>query len=218
MEFSWTICVAAIMANLAWILVMFVAQQLDKSLPPRNSIIPGTHQKFIYVQDFWTMTWGDIVGVSLIWVAFFHVVVNWFGPYCWVFFWLVSLIVAWYFMQMCLSTNHKPDWGYPEIGKISMSGYLHLPYFGCSVVAGVWCLGLFTVPGIVLVIYLTGLAIYGLCFLLEIRSGNFDSLENYDPNKCFIGKCSNCGREFSKQNPNFGWDICCNCWANTNRK
>lgn len=177
MDFSWTICVVAVVTNLVWILAMFVAQMLDKSLPPQNSTIPGTRQKFLYMQDFWTMTWGDIVGVSLIWVSFFHLALAWFGPYSWIFFWVVAILLAWQFMRMCLGVNHKPDWGYPEVGKISVGGYLHLPYFGVSVVAGVWCLGLLRVPGTVMYIYLAGLVVYALCFLLELKSGNLDPIK-----------------------------------------
>lgn len=73
MEFSWTICVVAVLANLAWIALMAVTQFVDIArgkLPPRNSLIPGTRQRFLHMQDFWTMTYGDIVGVSFIWVAF----------------------------------------------------------------------------------------------------------------------------------------------------
>lgn len=79
---------------------------------------------------------------------------------------------------MCLSKDYKPDWGFPEIGKISAGGLLHLPYFGFSVVAGVWCLGLFRFPGTVLWTYLAGAVLYAVCFALEIKSGNFDPLKS----------------------------------------
>lgn len=180
MEFSWTLAATAVGLNLFWISAMFMAQHLDKSLPPRNSLIPGTRQKFLYANDFWTMTYGDVVGVSLIWVAFSHVAVNWFGAYTWMFFWAVAFLVALNFMRMCLKADHKPDWGYPAQGEISLGGYLHLPYFGFSVVAGVWCLGLVREPGIVLMIYLAGAVIYIICFVLEIKSGNFDPLKKVE--------------------------------------
>ena len=86
MEFSWLIFVSVAVFNFLCIGAILVAQALDKSLPPRNSAIPGTRQdpddpksppqKFLYIQDFWTMTWGDGIGVLLIVNAFVHLAVK----------------------------------------------------------------------------------------------------------------------------------------------
>jgi hypothetical protein len=70
MEFSWTIAVAVLLVNWFVMGLMFMLQQCDRNMPERHSIIPGTRQKFLYFQDFWTMTWGDAVGVGLIQIAF----------------------------------------------------------------------------------------------------------------------------------------------------
>ena len=181
MEFSWMVLTGVIIANLAWIGVMFVAQQLDKSLPPHNSIIPGTNQRFLHMQDFWTMTWGDIVGVALINTAFVHLAVNGcLGVWHWVAFGVLVVALMVQFARMCTSNNHKPDMGFPDIGKISCTGILHLPYFGVGVAAGAFCVWFIItgdLRGPVLCVGLAGGIFYALCFVAEIKSGNFDPLK-----------------------------------------
>ncbi len=181
MDFSWTILGLVFLANLAWIAVMFVAQELDNSLPVRNSLIPGTNQKFLYMQDFWTMTWGDLVGVALIDTAFVHLAVHGcLGVWHWCVFAAAVVVLGLWFANMCMGQGHKPDMGFPDIGKISWLGILHLPYFGSGVAAGAFCLWfIFTgdLRGPVLYVGLGGGALYALCFVAEIRSGNFDPLK-----------------------------------------
>lgn len=181
MDFSWTILAVAVLVNLAWISVMFVAQQADKSLPARNSIISGTNQKFLHMQDFWTMTWGDLVGVALINTAFLHLAVNGFlGVWRWIAFAVLVIGFSVQFAKMCLSQGHKPDMGFPDIGKISLIGKIHLPYYATGMAAGAFCiLAIFTgdLRGPVLYVGLGGAAVYALCFVAEIKSGNFDPLK-----------------------------------------
>ncbi len=181
MEWSWTIFAIVFGINLVWIELMLLAQRLDKSLPPRHSIIPGTRQKFLYMQDFNTMTWGDFIGVALINCAFVHVVMNYaFG--FWVGFAFVGIAFALglWFAHMCISENHKPDMGFPDIGKISMLGLLHLPYFGIGVTAGAFCVWFIFagyLRGSVLYVGLAGGLVYALAFLSDIMFGNFDPLK-----------------------------------------
>lgn len=180
-EFSWTILAIMGVVNSAWMAVMFAAQQLDKSLPPRHSIIPGTNQKFLYMQDFWTMTWGDFIGVALINTAFAHLAVNGcLGVWHWFVFAVLVVAISAQFARMCMNQDHKPDMGFPYAGKISWTGVLHLPYFGIGVVAGAFCVWfIFTgdLRGLVLCVGLGGAAFYALCFVAEIKSGNFDPLK-----------------------------------------
>jgi len=175
------ILAVVVLVNSFWMVVMFVAQQLDKSLPARHSIIPGTNQKFLHFQDFWTMTYGDAVGVSIINVAFIHLAVAGFlGVWHWVIFLAMIFALAAGFAKMCMSQGHKPDMGFPDIGKISLIGILHLPYFGFGIVAGAFCVWfIFTgdLRGPVLYTGLLGAAIYAVFWGLEVRSGNFDPLK-----------------------------------------
>lgn len=181
MEFSWTILAVVVLLNLAWIGVMFAAQQTDKSLPPRHSIIPGTNQKFLYMQDFWTMTWGDLVGVAMINTAFAHLAMNgYFGMWHWITFAALVFAFSAQLAKVGMNQGHKPDMGFPEIGKISWIGILHLPYYGIGVAAGIFCAWfIFTgdLHGLVLYVGLHGAVFYALCFIAEVQSGNFDPLK-----------------------------------------
>lgn len=166
------------MTNLACMYAMHVAQIADTDLPTRHSIIPGTNQKFIYMEDFYTFIWGDMFGVPLIINAFVHLVNKdisnlWWGlP--------IMLVSALLFLKMCLGKDHKPDFGFPDIGKISLAGILHLFYFGIAIGASVMCIwNLCTgkLTGTTLWVALGGGVFYTGCFILEIKSGNFDPLK-----------------------------------------
>lgn len=202
MEFSWTIAVVALLVNWFVMGLMFLLQQCDRNMPERHSIIPGTRQKFLYFQDFWTMTWGDAVGVGLIQVAFWHLAYSSFNTLLWPGYGLAVFAFMVQFARMCLSDNHKPDMGFPEIGEISAIGKLHLLYYGMSMAAGLSCVIAIVsghLRGIPLWIGLAGGAFYALCFVLEIKSGNFDPLKLEgepadEPNPISLTPCESCPR------------------------
>jgi len=169
-------------ANVAYIGVILLAQAVDKNLSAHHSVIKGTNQKFLYIQDFYTMTYGDLVGVPFIVVAFVHLAVQditnvWWGlP--------VVVVSALGFLKMCLGKDHKPDYGFPDIGKISLAGILHLFYFGIGIGASamsVWAFFAGDLWGPVMWVALGGGAFYIGCFILEIWSGNFDPLKREVP-------------------------------------
>lgn len=180
MNFSWGILAMVELINLGCVMIMLEVQNSDRSLPRRHSIIPGTHQKFLYIQDFWTMTWGDVVGVPLFVNAFVHsIFLTHDNSNIW---WaLVSgMIVIVIFLKMCLGKNHKPDYGFPQAGKISLAGILHLIYMGVGFGAGITCLKNLvtgTLYGPVLWVALAGGVIWIWFFVLEIKSGNFDPIK-----------------------------------------
>lgn len=181
MKFSWMILAIMLVINLVWIGTMLVAQYSCKGLPSRGSIIPGTKQKFLYIEDFWTMTWGDTIGVWLMNCSFVHLMVNaYLNVRHWIVFVVLVVAISIGFTKMCLSKDHKPDYGFPHIGKVSIAGLLHSPYLGVGVTASIFCLW-FAISGIlrgpILYIWLSGLAFYAICFVAEIRSGNFDPLK-----------------------------------------
>ncbi len=178
MDFSWLIFVAVMVINDLWMGAIFLAAQLDKSLPTWYSIIPGTNQKFLPPKGFWTMTYGDLIGVPLIVNAFVHLAMQdianlWWGlP--------IAMVSTGIFAKMCLGENHKPDYGFPDIGKISLAGILHLPYFGVGIGASamsVWSIFTGELTGPVLWVALAGGAIYIACFVAEIKFGNFDQIK-----------------------------------------
>lgn len=180
-DISWTILLVVALVNSVWMVLMFAAQEFDKSLPPRHSTIPRTNQRFLYFQDFWTMTWGDGIGVALINTAFAHLAINGcLGVWHWVVFMALVTALAAGFAKMCMSPGHKPDMGFPDIGKISWIGILHLPYFGLGMTAGAFCVWFICtgdLRGPVLYVGLLGAAAYAVFLVLEVKSGNFDPLK-----------------------------------------
>lgn len=181
MEFSWSIFLVVCVVNTLCMVLMLLTQSLDKGLPPRGSLILGTNQKFLYIQDFWTMTYGDLFGVPLIFNAFVHLVVQDIANLWWGL--LVALVSTLAFLKMCLGKNHKPDYGFPNIGKISLAGIMHLFYFGAGMGAAIMCLwGVFVTGSLpwlspVTWVFLGGGVLYIGCFVVEMKSGNFDPLE-----------------------------------------
>jgi len=180
MEF-WVIVFAVFAVNILCMTAMLAAQQIDETLPPRHSLIPGTNQKFLHIQDFWTMTWGDGACVPLIINGFVYLVMQdianlWWGlP--------IMVVSALAFLKMCLGKNHKPDYGFPSVGKISFAGVLHLFYFGAGVGAFVVCVwGVITgdLTGVAFWVFVAGVVFYAGCFLVEIKSGNFDPLKRVE--------------------------------------
>lgn len=163
------------MGNALCMGVILLAQVLDKSLPPRHSLIPGTNQKFLYIEDFWTMTYGDFLAIPCIVNAYAHLVAEdatnpWWGV-------LIMGVGALAFLVMCLGKKHKPDYGFPDIGKISYAGVLHLFYFGAGVAASiisVWHIFTGDLTGTPLWVGLCGGVIYMICFFRDIIDGNFN--------------------------------------------
>lgn len=181
MDFSWEILLGVFIVNSVWIGAMFVAQELDLSLPPWRTKIPGTNQKFLHIQDFWTMTLGDNIGVPLINTAFAHLAAyGYLGAWHWVAFGVLVIAFMVQFAKMCMGPNHKPDMGFPAAGKISWVGIIHLPYYGTGMAAGAFCVWFIwteVLRGPVLYVGLAGAVVYTLSFIAEIKSGNFDPLK-----------------------------------------
>ena len=112
-------------------------------IPERGSTIPGTRQKYLHLQDFASMTYGDLIGLALIQMAF---VPHWgegfqittergYSP--WGVFILVSAIGCTACAAEYLRRRHKPDWGNRRPEVISIGGALHCLYFGINFAIGV---------------------------------------------------------------------------------
>jgi len=181
MHFSWRIMAIALIINLFCMGAMYWAQWIDKGLPARGSIISGTNQKFLYVQDFYTCTWGDLIGVTLIIANFGHLMAYGFiGPWQWFAGIIITIIAGWYFLNMCLKSSHKPDQGYPCTGEVSLHGLLYLPYFGaCIAMTALDIVHIFAgnMEGIFSQLLLFGFVFYAICFGKDIMAGHFDPLE-----------------------------------------
>ena len=172
-------------ANLFWCGIMFMAQGFDLikgSLQKRHSMIDRTWQRFLYAQDFAVMTWGDSIGLSLVNATFCYLMAT--GAISlaqWLAIVVITIVDAIGFALMCLSKNHKPDYGYPAMGKISFAGALHLPYHGINAAMAIICLyhWLWTgmIRGLPMWIGLTGTAVYIAALVIDIMRGNFDPLK-----------------------------------------
>ena len=84
------------------------------------------------------------------------------------------------FFLMCIGPNHKPDWGYPKISKVSLGGLSHLPYFGAMTAISIMCfyhIIIGNLRGPLMWVALTGGIIYAASFITDLKVGNFDPIK-----------------------------------------
>lgn len=127
---NWMDLFCVVLLNSLFCLTQLIFQLLDivsKSIPARHSIIEGSKgQKFLYWQDFLTQTWGDFLCLPLIAYAFFSKDLSAMELPIFLGFFIMTVPMVALF---CMKGDHKPDWGYPKQGQISIGGISHLPYF-----------------------------------------------------------------------------------------
>lgn len=76
---NWSILFLIIVLNSLFCFIQYLVEKFEEKtekIPLRHSIIPGTNQKFLYWEDFYTQTYGDFLG--LVWIAngFAHLIVE----------------------------------------------------------------------------------------------------------------------------------------------
>ncbi|MFZ2150028.1 MAG: hypothetical protein WAV15_02635 [Minisyncoccia bacterium] len=178
MKFFWEFFAVAI--NLFYIGTMYISQRLDRNLPPRRSIITNTRQKFLYMQDFYTLTYGDILGISSIAIGFAHLTVSGYvSAYQWIYSLVIGAVSTLLFAKICLRVKHKPDMGFPSTGRISWIGAIHFIYFFAGVTTSTICAwNLITgkLTGPLMWTVIAGGGFYIICCILDFMFGNFDSL------------------------------------------
>ncbi|HEV3244792.1 MAG TPA: hypothetical protein VG102_00350 [Candidatus Paceibacterota bacterium] len=132
---------------------------------------------FPYFQDWHTVTWGDLAGLSLIDFSAGYILCATIPSWGAV---LLSLVVAALgalsFHFRCMSRLHKPDSGYPAPGVISAHGFAHVVYFFiqlsiCMLAAFLALEGKLT--GTVLFAALLGGAVYVASFLFDWYPGRY---------------------------------------------
>ncbi len=183
---NWSVFLIVVLLNSLLCSLQYLVERIDKTkgrIVPRHSIIPGTDQKFLYWEDFYTQTYGDFFGLVWIMNGFAHLLIKgqitsleWF---IFIFFTLVSIFI---FLYSNLKSGHKPDWGYPSQGRISWGGITHLPYFGSLFAMSILCLiNIFSgeIRGVLLWTTLSGGFIYIITIIVDIKLGHFDSIKNY---------------------------------------
>ncbi|MBT4349754.1 hypothetical protein HOD19_03205 [bacterium] len=180
---DWKLLVIAIVINTVYVLVILFAQRVESNsgkLMKRHDIIPGTHQIFLYWQDFTTQAGGNsLLMPFILYVFIWKTAHQSFPPSIWPWLIGVAIIDMILFATMCLAKNHKPDWGYPSQGKMSVGGFLHLLYHGsymAIILASLYSVVIDweVVPGILLI---TCLAIYLVFAQLDYRFGYFEKLK-----------------------------------------
>jgi hypothetical protein len=181
---NWLILVIVIFINSLFCIFQYTIQQIDKSkgrIPARNSIIPGTNQKFLYWQDFYNQTYGDFFGLVWIMNAFSQLLVKGqISKFEWLIFIFLAIGSASAFLLMNLRLSHKPDWGYPLKGEVSWGGLSHLPYFGSLFAMAAICfvkIASGEINGILLWTVVVSILIYTTTTILDIKSGNFDPIK-----------------------------------------
>jgi hypothetical protein len=177
------IFVFILMINSMACLLQFLFQEIEKTngkIPKRGSLIPGTKQKFLYWQDFHVQTFGDFLGLLFIANGFIHLAISGMSSTLWIVFIASGIIFGGLFLKSALSYNHKPDWGFPAPGKISLGGIIHLPYF--AILSGMSTVCLITMingqmKGCLLWSTLGGGIFYVIIFLIDIKKGHFDAIK-----------------------------------------
>ncbi len=157
--------------------MMLLAQRFA-NLPARGSKIPGTNQPFLYWQDFYCQKWGNTFAMPLMLTAFISAYSQNLTSLLW---WVLSINIGFWatviFTVLCLATKHKPDWGFPVAGEISLGGIIHLFYFWIYATVIVFTFGhLSSLGKLDSLALLSGLIIYAINFVKDVKSGNFQPL------------------------------------------
>jgi len=181
---NWTTLCFALAVNTVLCLLQFLFQERDKNrgtIAPRHSKIPGTEQKFLYWQDFYTQAYGDLFGLPFVMNCFlviFPSLNNWEM----LAFAILCILSAIAFFVPRLAKDHKPSWGEPTIGKISSGGYVHSFYFSLLSAMTIVCLWAMVTGKInndaIILSTIVGIGIWTVTCIMDIVSGNFASLKN----------------------------------------
>jgi len=147
--------------------------------------IPSRSGKFLYMKDFHTNGWADFFALTLVDMTVGALIAQAWSPHAILPTFLLGGMgvgSAAVFAVICLAPNHKPDWGYPEAGKISWGGRVHLVYFGFHVayvllgfglLLRVVITGAFLELALLIGFGLFGLLSYIVAFILDVKHGNF---------------------------------------------
>jgi hypothetical protein len=164
--------IIVVLINLFFILAIYLIQIFES----KRKLIPKRKKNFLYLWDFNTGLWGDLIGLSLIDLSLISMGFN-LGIIT--ISLLISLAATTIFHLRCIGEKHKPDAGYPSKGKTSLSGRLHLVYFFVQFEIFVYTLINFISPRStnLKLTWILGLSIYATSFFIDIFQGKFDNLK-----------------------------------------
>ena len=163
---------------LFWCLIMLVQEvEEGEGRIPKRSV--SKTKPFRYLQDWYTATWGDWVGLSLVVAVAGYVYTTAHLPFVAVAT-LVGFVGTIVFHLWGMDERHRPDSGYPTAGTMSHSGALHLFYFFAQASVGAYVAVLALtglLQGVPLYLAAVGGAVYMLSFLYDIHTGKFALLK-----------------------------------------
>lgn len=184
MELSILALIIGLVTNTAWCMAMYIIQQSEVRAgmtQGHGTKVFGTNQQFLHWQDFYCQKFGNTIGLAILAVGFSHLVGGEFiTPNQWVIFLVITVGDAVGFTLMCLSSKHKPDSGYPEIGQVSWCGLCHSIYHGINMAMATLCTWHWIagkLQGPVMWLTLTGGIFYLLCNAADIKSGHFGQIK-----------------------------------------
>jgi len=163
----WDIFFIMFLFNSVICIIQFVLQQMDSingRIPLRHSLAPAG-RKFLYLQDFYTQTYGNLIGGALIVNAFTHLVIRdqilnteWY---------LFAFIIA-LFTYLHLTKNCVERKSYRALIKLIYSSFMA----GMSVVVFIHMVN-GQIYGILLWITILGGLIYLVSYILDIIAGHY---------------------------------------------
>jgi hypothetical protein len=167
--------------NLCLWFLFFSAQEYagkQGTLPQRKPFgAVSFSNDFLYVQDYFSTFWGDLVGMSLIDAAFVLIFKQLcINPEILMPAFLSAIAATFLFHTSNTHPSHRPNFSYPKWGVMSVSGILHLFYFFLQTTI-VSFTGIFLVvkeaDRLVIMLFGLGLIFYLGMFLLDVFTGRF---------------------------------------------
>ncbi len=177
--------VYAVIFNILFLLTMFLVEKFyskTQRIPKRRKFDrEKLRENFLYTLDFYSVFLGDLVGLSFIDFGMGMIFIeNTPSIYVITGAGILSVFVAMILNRDWMGPTHQPSSSYPEAGKISFIGVLHLIYLFIQIgVAAVACYVLIAGTGFSLpkMAILAGAVIYGIAFMADLFSGRYKHLK-----------------------------------------
>jgi len=145
-------------------------EMVNGRIPDRREHNPERPTEgFLYIQDYATTLWGDLLALSFIDMAVGERIAEGFPAWLPVAlcFGVGAGIATYFHFKEWMGLYHKPDWAYPWKGKVSAGGKLHTVYFSLQVsvvLMGAW----FLVTGSLSLFQALAVLVGGVLYLFAI--------------------------------------------------
>ncbi len=180
-----SVLIVTLVANAVLVGLQYAVQQMDLRagrISVRHSNIAGTRQRFNHWQDAACNTWGDLAGLGLGSYAFVLCASEGtLADWQWGVFWCLAGIgmVVWYLFGT--DPGYKPNWSFPEVGKVSPGGWVHVIYWGLQLTVAVTTLQLLVQGALdksAVAVTGGGWVVYGLAVYTDTARGHKARREN----------------------------------------